>query len=159
MKEYKIWQVPEDDPVVFREYGFCSLDRILERHPAFRGGGDTSSGPAGHLLPAPPLSAGADISPAGGITLEGKAEATLPREAWECVYIYRTDAEPSLDWLFARFQHGAGRAGYLADQRARETELSFTGHSLSVSDIIETPDGKLWFCDSFGWKEVTWRLS
>ena len=124
MKEYRIWQVPEDDPEAFREYGFCSLDRILERHPAFRGGEDTL--------------------------------ATLPREAWECVYIYRTDAEPSLDWLFARFQHGAGRAGYLADQRARETELGFTGHSLSVSDIIETPDGQLWFCDSFVWKRVRW---
>ena len=36
------------------------------------GGNDTSSGPSGHLLPAPLLSAGDDISPAGGITLKGE---------------------------------------------------------------------------------------
>ena len=32
----------------------------------------------------------------------------------------------------------------------------YRGRSLSVSDIVELPDG-LHFCDSFGWKPVKWR--
>ena len=30
----------------------------------------------------------------------------------------------------------------------------FTGYSLSVSDIIEM-DGKYWYCDFAGWKDIT----
>ena len=30
----------------------------------------------------------------------------LPREAWEQVYVYRTEKEPSLDWLFMLFNRG-----------------------------------------------------
>ena len=29
----------------------------------------------------------------------------------------------------------------------------FTGHSLSVGDIVEL-DGTMWYCDSFGWKQL-----
>ena len=32
----------------------------------------------------------------------------------------------------------------------------FKGHSMSVSDVVETPDG-FWFCDSFGWKKIDWE--
>ena len=32
----------------------------------------------------------------------------------------------------------------------------FKGHSLSVSDVVEMPDG-FWYCDSFGWVELDWR--
>lgn len=70
----------------------------------------------------------------------------LPREAWELVYVYETETEPSLDWLFCLF-NGAGEAW----------PEGFTGRSMSVSDIIETPDGKLWFCDSKGWQQVQWE--
>lgn len=73
----------------------------------------------------------------------------LPREAWEQVYVYRTEKEPSLDWLSGVFNRGVS----LFDE---ETPEDFTGHSMSVSDIVETPDGKLWFCDSMGWREVQW---
>lgn len=73
----------------------------------------------------------------------------LPREAWEQVYVYRTEKEPSLDWLYGVFNRGVS----LFDE---ETPEDFTGHSMSVSDIVETPDGKLWFCDSMGWREVEW---
>ena len=73
----------------------------------------------------------------------------LPREAWEQVYVYRTEKEPSLDWLYGVFNRGVS----LFDE---ETPEDFTGHSMSVSDIVETPDGKLWFCDSMGWREVQW---
>lgn len=31
----------------------------------------------------------------------------------------------------------------------------FTGHSLSVSDVVEM-DGSLWFCDDFSWKMLSW---
>lgn len=113
MNEYRIWQVTDDDPVAFREYAFCSLDYILERHPAFRGGEDVL--------------------------------ATLPRWPWERVYVYRTEKEPSLNWIYSKFNRGAG-----------DVPEDFHGHSLSVSDIIETLDGALWFCDSIGWKRVRW---
>ena len=32
----------------------------------------------------------------------------------------------------------------------------FHGHSLSVSDVIETDDG-FYYCDSIGWKKLNWR--
>ena len=75
----------------------------------------------------------------------------LPREAWEQVYVYRTEQEPSLDWLYSVFNRRP-----LASIFDEETPEDFTGHSMSVSDIVETPDGKLWFCDSMGWREVQW---
>lgn len=73
----------------------------------------------------------------------------LPREAWEQVYVYRTEKEPSLGWLYGVFNRDVS----IFDE---ETPEDFTGHSMSVSDIVETPDGKLWFCDSVGWHEVEW---
>lgn len=74
----------------------------------------------------------------------------LPREAWEQVYVYRTDKEPSLDWLYSLFNRG------YEPEPGMATPEDFTGHSMSVSDIVETLDGKLWFCDSCGWREVQW---
>lgn len=32
----------------------------------------------------------------------------------------------------------------------------FKGHSLSTSDLVEL-DGKYFYCDSYGWKEVTFQ--
>lgn len=74
----------------------------------------------------------------------------LPREAWSQVYVYRTEKEPSLDWLYGVFNRGVSHLD-------EETPKNFFGHSMSVSDIVETPDGKLWFCDSLGWREVQWN--
>ena len=74
----------------------------------------------------------------------------LPREAWELVYVYKTEKEPSLDWLYSLFNRGFEPASNMA------TPEEFTGHSMSVSDIVETPDGQLWFCDSFGWLRAEW---
>ena len=57
--------------------------------------------------------------------------------------VYEGETARTSDWLdtlFARFQ-GRKPEGY-------------TGHSLSVSDIIEA-DGRYYYCDSFGWTEVT----
>lgn len=75
----------------------------------------------------------------------------LPREAWEQVYVYRTEKEPSLDWLYSLFNRRFPVCLF-----EEETPEDFTGHSMSVSDIVETPDRKLWFCDSMGWREIQW---
>ena len=67
----------------------------------------------------------------------------LPREVWREVYRFRTKKEPSLDWIYHWFNSPA-------------RPDSYEGRSMSVGDIVETPDGKLWYCDSFGWEEVRW---
>jgi|TARA_B110000858_G_C17799259_1_gene474272 hypothetical protein len=41
------------------------------------------------------------------------------------------------------------------DHNVDRIERCDSMRSLSVGDIVETDDG-LWFCDSIGWKEVTW---
>jgi hypothetical protein len=46
-----------------------------------------------------------------------------------------------LDYIYMKFQ-GAKPEGY-------------TGHSLSTSDVVEL-DGKFYYCDSFGWKQLNW---
>ena len=70
----------------------------------------------------------------------------LPREAWAEVYRFE-QAETGelivfLESLYIRFNENR--------------PADFTGHSLSVSDIVETPSG-LFFCDSLGWKPVKWK--
>lgn len=69
----------------------------------------------------------------------------LPREAWTQVYALRREGKTSCDWIYALFQRGHG-----------DCPEDFTGHSMAVSDIIETPDGTLWFCDRSGWARVRW---
>lgn len=83
--------------------------------------------------------------------VDGSEIYLLPREAWELVYTWRTEKEPDLDYIFATFSR---RIAYTEVSEA--TPEDFEGHSMSVSDIIEYPDGRLWFCDSKGWKEIQW---
>ena len=43
-----------------------------------------------------------------------------------------------------------------------EKPIDFTGHSLSVSDVVEILDGEnkgAYFCDSFGFKEIDFDIS
>lgn len=71
----------------------------------------------------------------------------LPREIWEKVYEGSGFAGMSLDEI------------YIALNSRESRPAEFTGHSMSVSDLVErvTDDGTgLWFCDTFGWKEVEW---
>ena len=70
----------------------------------------------------------------------------LPREAWALVYVLETEQELSLDRLYAKFN--GCEDGFPQD---------YSGRSMRVSDIIEKPDGTLWFCDSIGWKQVQWE--
>ena len=47
---------------------------------------------------------------------------------------------------------------YLDFNSEKRRPPDFRGHSLSVSDLIEyVESGKLWFCDSIGWKRVRWE--
>ena len=69
----------------------------------------------------------------------------LPREAWELVYTLDRAGKTGLDWIYVHFQRGHG-----------DCPDDFNGHSMSVSDIIEAPDGTLWFCDRSGWARVRW---
>lgn len=62
---------------------------------------------------------------------------TLSLDLYKLVWEGETDG--GLDDLFAEFNHGR-HEGY-------------TGHSMSVSDIVEL-DGKLYYCDSWGWEAV-----
>lgn len=83
--------------------------------------------------------------------VDGSEIYRLPREAWELVYTWRSEKQPSLDWLFDLFNRHSRASTSLP-----ATPEDFEGHSMSVSDIIEYPDGRLWFCDSLGWKEIQW---
>lgn len=66
----------------------------------------------------------------------------INRDAYNMVWAGELDHEAGLEEIYEIFnlRHPDG----------------YRGHSLSVSDIVELPDG-LHFCDSFGWKPVKWR--
>ena len=83
--------------------------------------------------------------------VDGSEIYLLPREAWELVYTYETEKEPSLEWLFCLFNRSMEGCGI------PPTPKDFEGHSMSVSDVVEYPDGRCWFCDSMGWKEIKWQ--
>lgn len=61
-------------------------------------------------------------------------------EDYNKVYEYEAEDEVALDDIYRKFN-----IAHPAD---------FTGHSLSVSDIVEV-DGKYYYCDDYGWEEVT----
>lgn len=84
--------------------------------------------------------------------VDGSEIYRLPREAWELVYTWRTEKDPCLDYIFTTFNRTHAMYGISGEA----TPEDFEGHSMSVSDIIEYPDGRLWFCDSMGWKEIQW---
>lgn len=71
----------------------------------------------------------------------------IPREIWELVYTYRTRKNLSLDRIYAIFN------------QKDDTPMpdDYTGRSLSVSDIVEDPDGVKWYCNSIGWRRVRWE--
>lgn len=71
----------------------------------------------------------------------------IPREIWELVYTYRTKKDLSLDRICAIFNQG--------DDIPMPDD--YTGRSLSISDIIEDPDGVKWYRNSIGWRRVRWE--
>lgn len=66
------------------------------------------------------------------------AERFFDINDYELVYTYECE-DPDLEELFYIFNN--------------ECPEDYTGHSLSVSDIIEV-DGKKYYVDTFGFKEV-----
>lgn len=58
---------------------------------------------------------------------------------YACVWEEDIVPDTKLDDIFARFNINRPQG--------------FKGHSLSVSDLVEL-DGKKFYCDSFGWKEI-----
>ena len=74
----------------------------------------------------------------------------LPREAYDLVYTWKTEASPTLDWVFCFFNRG----GMLGVPGGPPSD--YTGRSISVGDIVET-EGQLWYCDAYGWVPVSWK--
>lgn len=78
-----------------------------------------------------------------GLDLIEKMGLKVTRDLYEKVYEGDiedfTDADEVLENLYIKFQ-GTKPAGY-------------TGHSLSVSDVVEL-DGKAYYCDSYGFTEI-----
>jgi len=66
---------------------------------------------------------------------------TVNRWDYECVYAFESKNALSLDDIYYIFNM----------QRPGD----FNAHSLSVSDVVETPDG-FYYCDSFGWIKLDW---
>lgn len=56
--------------------------------------------------------------------------------------VYEGDTEGDLDDLYQEFNINRPE--------------DFKGHSLSTSDLVEL-DGKFFYCDSYGWEEVTFQ--
>ena len=140
MNIFKIYQVKEEH---LREYGYASMRELLWTHHAERRGDPSTT------------LRSASLKGLGGYTppLQDDSIFLLPREAWEPVYTWETEKVPSLDYIFETFNRNYRELGLSCEA----TPEDFTGHSMSVSDIIEYPDGRLWFCDSLGWKEIVWQ--
>ncbi len=75
-------------------------------------------------------------------TVERTGSADMNRDAYNMVWAGELDHDATLAEIFEIFN-------------TRHPE-GYRGRSLSVSDIVELPDG-LHFCDSFGWKSVKWQ--
>lgn len=66
---------------------------------------------------------------------------------YDCVWSGDIDCDTSLDGIYRRFNR--------VDEDDCEflDEIGFTGHSMSVSDIIDLED-HMYYCDTFGWVEL-----
>ena len=71
-----------------------------------------------------------------------KKEYGEPKKDWyDCVYEFQWGDYIAPDELY-----------YMFNEHRPE---DFKGHSLSVSDVVEMPDG-FRYCDDFGWMELNW---
>ena len=66
--------------------------------------------------------------------------------------------EPQRDWYYLVYEFSSP-VEYGPDELYEIFNLrrphDFKAHSLSVSDVIEMPDG-FWYCDDFGWTQIFW---
>lgn len=68
----------------------------------------------------------------------------IRREDYACVYNFdlESSVDITLDDIYEIFN--------------LRIPADFKGHALSVSDVV-CADGKYYYCDSFGWKELDWE--
>ena len=66
----------------------------------------------------------------------------IKKDPYELVYTLESNEALSLDDLFYIFN--------------MQRPVDFSGHSLSVSDVVKNDDG-YWYCDSFGWVKLDWN--
>lgn len=67
----------------------------------------------------------------------------INRSDYDCVYAFDSEEPLSLDDIY-----------YIFNMKRPD---DFNAHSLSVSDVVETPEG-FFFCDSFGWQKLDWEV-
>ena len=75
-------------------------------------------------------------------TIAAHGEGSIKKENYVKTYEFESEKELSLDDLF-----------YIFNCNRPE---DFLGHSMSVSDVVKTPEG-YFFCDSFGWVKLGWE--
>lgn len=86
-----------------------------------------------------------DDSRVAFLGFEHMAKQTGMRAPDQCIYdcVYSGELEANdLEDVFERLNVG-------------EKPEGFTGHSLSVSDVVANDDG-LWYCDNIGWRRCEW---
>lgn len=66
--------------------------------------------------------------------------------------VYEGSVEPMMEWSDMSFLERLFRTFNIGRKPA-----DYRGHSLSVSDVVEF-DGKYFYCDSYGWEEVSFQL-
>ena len=66
----------------------------------------------------------------------------IKKDLYILVYTLEANKELSLDDLFYIFN--------------MQRPVDFSGHSLSVSDVVKNDDG-YWYCDSVGWVKLDWN--
>lgn len=71
-----------------------------------------------------------------------KEFGVINRWDYECVYAFKSKKPLSLDDIYYIFN--------------MQLPSDYMAHSMSVSDVVETPDG-FYFCDSFGWQKLDWE--
>ena len=71
-----------------------------------------------------------------------KERGSVSRDDYECVYAFKSKKDLSLDDIYYIFNMAFPRG--------------YHSHSMSVSDVVKTPDG-FFFCDSFGWRKLDWE--
>lgn len=80
-----------------------------------------------------------DLSKYGFMSYDYAQAHDFTLDDYEIVWQEIVDSDTSLDDVYYRFNV--------------DHPVGYTGHSLSVSDVVEL-DGKQYYCDSFGWKEI-----
>lgn len=73
-------------------------------------------------------------------------------------YAFRSWKDASEKFSFADYKYAYQGSSYALDEIFTRFNINhpfdYNGHSLSVSDIVKFGD-QYYYCDSFGWKDIT----